>query len=389
MSDVAAVIVAAGRGTRASSDLPKQFRQIGGETMLRRTLSMFVEHAEVGLVQPVIHPDDLELYQTSVTGIEPLLAQTFGGATRQASVRAGLEALAARKPDIVLIHDAARPFASADLVSRAIAAAERSGAAIPALPVTDTVKTVDRQGHVDKTLDRGTLRLVQTPQAFKFESLLAAHRRAQAAGREDFTDDAALAEWAGMKVSVFAGEPGNIKITNPEDFARAEAMQFTALGDVRTGTGIDVHAFGPGDHVTIGGIRIAHERALTGHSDADVALHALVDAILGGLADGDIGSHFPPSDEKWRGASSDQFLTFAVKRVKARGGRIAHLDLTIVCEAPRIGPHRDAMRARIAELAGIPIGRVAVKATTSEQLGFTGRGEGIAVYATATLRLPY
>lgn len=389
MSDVAAVIVAAGRGTRASSDLPKQFRQIGGETMLRRTLSMFVEHAEVGLVQPVIHPDDLELYQTSVTGIEPLLAQTFGGATRQASVRAGLEALAARKPDIVLIHDAARPFASADLVSRAIAAAERSGAAIPALPVTDTVKTVDRQGHVDKTLDRGTLRLVQTPQAFKFESLLAAHRRAQAAGRDDFTDDAALAEWAGMKVSVFAGEPGNIKITNPEDFARAEAMQFTALGDVRTGTGIDVHAFGPGDHVTIGGIRIAHERALTGHSDADVALHALVDAILGGLADGDIGSHFPPSDEKWRGASSDQFLTFAVERVKARGGRIAHLDLTIVCEAPRIGPHRDAMRACIAELAGIPIGRVAVKATTSEQLGFTGRGEGIAVYATATLRLPY
>jgi 2-C-methyl-D-erythritol 4-phosphate cytidylyltransferase/2-C-methyl-D-erythritol 2,4-cyclodiphosphate synthase len=401
MPDVAAVIVAAGRGTRASGDLPKdlpkdmpkdlpkQFRQIGGETMLRRTLSMFVEHTEVALVQSVIHRDDLALYQSSAAGIEPLLAQTFGGATRQASVRAGLEALAPRKPDIVLIHDAARPFVSAALVSRAIAAAERSGAAIPALPVTDTIKTVDSQGHVDKTLDRATLRLVQTPQAFKFERLLAAHRRAQAAGREDFTDDAALAEWAGMKVSVFAGEPGNIKITNPEDFARAEASQFSDLGDVRTGTGIDVHAFGPGDHVTIGGIRIPHERALTGHSDADVALHALVDAILGALADGDIGLHFPPSDEKWRGASSDQFLIFAVERVKARGGRIAHLDLTIVCEAPRIGPHRDAMRACIAELAGIPIGRVAVKATTSEQLGFTGRREGIAAYATATLRLPW
>jgi 2-C-methyl-D-erythritol 4-phosphate cytidylyltransferase/2-C-methyl-D-erythritol 2,4-cyclodiphosphate synthase len=232
------------------------------------------------------------------------------------------------------------------------------------------------------------LRLVQTPQAFKFDSLLAAHRSAQKAGRDDFTDDAALAEWAGMKVSVFAGEPGNIKITNPEDFARAETAQFAALGDVRTGTGIDVHAFGPGDHVTIGGVRIPHDRALTGHSDADVALHALVDAILGALADGDIGSHFPPSDEQWRGASSDRFLTFAVDRVKARGARIAMLDLTIVCEAPKIGPHRDVMRARVAELAGIGIDRVAVKATTSERLGFTGRGEGIVAYATATLRLP-
>jgi 2-C-methyl-D-erythritol 4-phosphate cytidylyltransferase/2-C-methyl-D-erythritol 2,4-cyclodiphosphate synthase len=255
--------------------------------------------------------------------------------------------------------------------------------------VTDTVKTVDAQGDVDQTLDRAILRLVQTPQAFKFEPLLAAHRKAQSAGREDFTDDAALAEWAGMKVAVFAGEPGNIKITNPEDFARAEAMQVAALGDVRTGTGIDVHAFGPGDHVTIGGIRIAHDKALTGHSDADVGLHALVDAILGALADGDIGSHFPPSDAQWKGAASYQFLAFAVERVKARGGRIAHLDLTIVCEMPKIGPHRDAMRACIAKLAGIAIGRVAVKATTSEQLGFTGRREGIAAYATATLRLPW
>jgi 2-C-methyl-D-erythritol 4-phosphate cytidylyltransferase/2-C-methyl-D-erythritol 2,4-cyclodiphosphate synthase len=389
MLEVAAIIVAAGRGTRASSDLPKQFRHIGGETMLRRTLSTFAEHAEIALVQPVIHRDDVDLYQSSAAGIELLLPQTFGGATRQASVRAGLEALAARKPDIVLVHDAARPFASAALVSRAIAAAEQSGAAIPALPVTDTVKTVDAQGRVDQTLDRNTLRLVQTPQAFKFETLLAAHRRAQAAGRDDFTDDAALAEWAGMKVSLFAGEPGNIKITNPDDFTRAEAMQFSQLADIRTGTGIDVHAFGPGDHVIIGGIRIPHDKALTGHSDADVGLHALVDAILGALADGDIGSHFPPSDEKWRGAASDQFFTFAVERVKARAGRIAHLDLTIVCEAPKIGPHRDAMRACIAELAGLPVGRVAVKATTSEQLGFTGRREGIAAYATATVRLPY
>ncbi len=391
MLEVAAVIVAAGRGTRASGDLPKQFRQIGGEMMLSRTLLMFLEHQNVGPVQPVINPDDAVLYRDAAAGMTSgnLLVPTFGGATRQATVRAGLEALEAHKPDIVLIHDAARPFASAELLSRAIKAAAQSGAAIPALPVTDTVKSVDALGYVDKTLDRASLRLVQTPQAFSFDKLLAAHRRAQAAGREDFTDDAALAEWAGMKVSVFAGETGNIKITNAEDFARSEAMQFAAMGDVRTGTGIDVHAFGPGDHVTLGGVRIAHDRALVGHSDADVALHALVDAILGALADGDIGSHFPPSDPQWRGASSDRFLGFAIERLAARGGRIAHLDLTIVCETPKIGPHRDEIRARIAKLASIGIGRVAVKATTSEKLGFTGRGEGIAAYATATIRLPW
>ena len=275
------------------------------------------------------------------------------------------------------------------LVSRAIAAAAHSGAAIPALPVTDTVKTVDAAGLVDQTLDRTQLRLVQTPQSFAFPALLEAHRRAAAAGREDFTDDAALAEWAGLKVSVFAGEPGNIKITKEGDFARAEAMRFAALGDVRTGTGIDVHAFGPGDHVTLGGVRIPHGQALTGHSDADVVLHALTDAILGALAEGDIGVHFPPSDPQWRGASSDRFLAFALERLAARGGRIAHIDINIVCEAPRIGPHRDAMRANIARLAGIDAGRVAVKATTSEKLGFTGRGEGIVAYATATVRLPW
>ena len=349
---------------------------------------MLVEHPGVGPIQPVIHPDDVATFQSSAAGLD-LLPPVFGGATRQSSVRAGLEALAPRKPDIVLVHDAARPFASAALVSRAIAAAERSGAAIPALPVTDTVKTVDASGLVDKTLDRNTLRLVQTPQSFAFPALLAAHRRAAEVGREDFTDDAALAEWAGLKVSVFAGEPGNIKITEEGDFARAEAMRMAALGDLRTGTGIDVHAFGPGDHVTLGGIHIAHSQALTGHSDADVVLHALTDAILGALADGDIGVHFPPSDPQWRGASSDRFVGFALERLANRGGRIGHIDINIVCEAPRIGPHRDAMRANIARLIGIDAGRVAVKATTSEKLGFTGRGEGIVAYATATVRLPW
>ncbi|MGC1695204.1 MAG: bifunctional 2-C-methyl-D-erythritol 4-phosphate cytidylyltransferase/2-C-methyl-D-erythritol 2,4-cyclodiphosphate synthase [Pseudolabrys sp.] len=392
MAGVAAVVVAAGRGIRAGADMPKQFRPIGGESPLRRALLMFVEHREVGFVQPVIRQEDLDRYRSSAAGID-VLGPAFGGLTRQASVRAGLEAVAERKPDIVLIHDAARPFASAALVSRAIAAAKQSGAAIPALAVTDTVKTVDASGLVGATLDRNTLRLVQTPQGFAFETLLDAHRRAAAQGRDDFTDDAALAEWAGLKVSVFAGDPGNIKITEESDFARAEAHVLSALGDVRTGAGIDVHAFGQntdfGDHVTIGGIRIPHGQALTGHSDADVALHALVDAILGALAEGDIGAHFPPSDPQWRGTASDRFLTFAVERVQARGGRIAHLDLTIVCESPKIGPHRDAIRGNIARLAGIDAGRVAVKATTSEKLGFTGRGEGIAAYATATIRLPW
>ena len=388
MAGVAAVIVAAGKGSRVGGDLPKQFRPIGGESILRRTLTMFAEHGEVAHVQPVIRPEDAEIYREQTLRLE-ILPPVFGGATRQASVRAGLEALEPGKPDIVLVHDAARPFASAALVSRAIAAAKRNGAAIPALPVTDTVKTVDAAGQVGQTLDRNSLRLVQTPQSFAFPLLLDAHRRAAAAGREDFTDDAALAEWAGMKVSVFAGEPGNIKITEEGDFARAEAIAFASLGDVRIGTGLDVHAFGPGDHVTLGGIKIPHAQTLTGHSDADVVLHALTDAILGALADGDIGVHFPPSDPQWRGASSDRFVAFALARLSARGGRIAHIDINIVCEAPRIGPHRDAMRANIAKLAGIDASRVAVKATTSEKLGFTGRGEGIVAYATATVRLPW
>ena len=388
MAQVAAVVVAAGQGVRAGGDLPKQFKRIGGETLLRRSLLSFLGAPDVNFVQPVIRPEDADRVRADTAGLN-VLPPVPGGATRQASVRAGLEALMPRKPDIVLVHDAARPFASASLISRAITAAAKTGAAIPARPVTDTIKRVDKAGTVEETLDRGLLRLVQTPQAFAFPALLEAHRRAAAQGRTDFTDDASLAEWAGMKVSVFPGEPGNTKFTTPDDFARAEAIQSAALGDVRIGSGLDVHAFGPGDHVTLGGIRIAHGRALTGHSDADVALHSLTDAILGALADGDIGAHFPPSDPQWRGASSDRFLVFAVERVHARRGRIAHLDLTIVCETPRIGEHRDRMRANIAKLAGIDIDRVAVKATTSEKLGFTGRGEGIVAYATATVRLPW
>ncbi|MCK9919370.1 bifunctional 2-C-methyl-D-erythritol 4-phosphate cytidylyltransferase/2-C-methyl-D-erythritol 2,4-cyclodiphosphate synthase [Microbacteriaceae bacterium K1510] len=391
MARIAAVVVAAGSGIRAGGDRPKQFRTIGGETVLRRTLSTLLDVPALSVIQPVIRPEDQAHFADATASLSnsTLLPPVAGGATRQASVRAGLEALASQAPDMVLIHDAARPFASSALIERAIAAVAKTGAAIPGVAVTDTIKSIDSRGLVGETLDRSTLRAIQTPQAFAFAPLLEAHRRAQREGRDDFTDDAALAEWVGMQVVVFEGEASNIKITHPEDFMRAESMQAAQLGDVRTGTGVDVHAFGPGDHVMIGGVKIAHTQALTGHSDADVGLHALVDAILGALADGDIGSHFPPSDPQWKGASSDRFFTFAVDRVKARGGMIAHLDLTIVCEAPKIGPHRDAIRATVAKLAGIDISRVAVKATTSETLGFTGRREGIVAYATATVRLPW
>jgi 2-C-methyl-D-erythritol 4-phosphate cytidylyltransferase/2-C-methyl-D-erythritol 2,4-cyclodiphosphate synthase len=368
--------------------MPKQYRRILGEPVIRPSLATLARHPEIGAVQPVVHPDDAALFAASIAGLA-LLPSVAGGSTRQASVRAGLEALEPRRPDLVLVHDAARPFASAALVSRAVAAARASGAAVPVIAVADTVKSVDASGAVTGTIDRTNLRMVQTPQAFRFAGLLDAHRRAKAAGREDFTDDAALAEWAGLKVTTFEGEAGNVKLTTNEDFTRAEAAKLATLSDVRTGFGFDVHQFGDGDHVMLGGVRVPHKQGLSGHSDADVILHALVDAILGALADGDIGVHFPPSDPQWRGASSDRFLAFAVERLRDRGGRIAHLDVTVVCEAPRIGLHRDAIRARIAEIAGIGVERVGVKATTSEKMGFTGRGEGMAAFANATVRLPW
>jgi len=383
---VAAVVVAAGRGIRAGGGAPKQYRHIRGAPVIRHALSLFIDHPEIELVQPVIHRDDAATFAEATAGLK-LRAAAFGGATRQISVRCGLEAIEREAPRIVLVHDAARPFTSPALISRAIAAGGRGGA-VPGLRLTDTIKQVDAEGRVVDTPDRGRLRAVQTPQAFLYDGLLAAHRRAFIAGRDDFTDDAALAEWAGIPVTVFEGEAGNMKLTTEADFTRIAAADGAALADVRTATGYDVHALTDGDHVWLGGVRIPHSGALAGHSDADVALHALVDAILGALADGDIGAHFPPTDPQWRGAPSDKFLAFAVDRVRQRGGRIAHLDITIVCEAPRIGPHRDAMRAHIAGIAGIGIDRVAVKATTNESLGFIGRREGIAAMATATIRLP-
>ena len=384
----AAIIVAAGRGLRAGTGGPKQYRSIGGKTVLSRAMEPFCTHPDVFAVQPVRNPDDADIFDQAVCHLK-YQSPVNGGATRQASVRAGLEALASEAPDIVLIHDAARAFVTDKVISRAIDAALITGAAIPVVPVTDTIKVVDATGAIQATPERGNLRIAQTPQAFRFDAILEAHRRAAREGRDDFTDDAAIAEWAGLTVATFEGDAANMKLTTPEDFAREEARLGAMLGDIRTGTGYDVHALTDGDHLMLCGVRVPFNRGFLAHSDGDVGLHALVDAILGALADGDIGSHFPPSDPKWKGAASDQFLKHAVELVGKRGGRIAHLEVTMICEAPKIGPLRDAMRAKIAEITGLPQSRVAVKATTSERLGFTGRQEGIAATASATIRLPW
>ncbi|NBJ12494.1 bifunctional 2-C-methyl-D-erythritol 4-phosphate cytidylyltransferase/2-C-methyl-D-erythritol 2,4-cyclodiphosphate synthase [Microvirga arsenatis] len=391
---VATLIVAAGRGSRAGKGLPKQYRSLGDEPVLSRTLRLFLGHPGIDRVLVVIHPDDRELYEASIGGFAPvpatLLPCVHGGDTRQASVRNGLEALASSAPDIVLVHDAARPFPSGDLIGRAVDAARLWGAAVPGISVTDTIKLIGPRSEVVSTPDRTALRAVQTPQAFRFPLLLDVHRRAAAAKLHDFTDDGALAEWAGETVHVFEGEPANVKLTHPADFAAAERrLKGDSMAYVtRLGTGFDVHAFGEGDHVWLGGIRIPHERGVVAHSDGDVILHALTDAVLGALADGDIGTHFPPSDPQWRGASSDRFLAHAVELVRRRGGILDHLDATLLCEKPRLGPYREAMRQRIAEIAGLRLDQVSLKATTTERLGFTGRSEGIASQAAATIRLP-
>lgn len=380
------IVVAAGRGQRAGEGLPKQFRRVGGTTVLRRTLQGFLGEPGIRQVLPVINPEHAALCAESTEGLRGILTPVFGGSTRQASVRAGLEALADDPPDLVLIHDAARPFLTARLVADAITAASAHGAAIPALPLVDTVKALSDADALATGPDRDRLRTVQTPQAFRYPMILNAHR---AATRDDLTDDAAVAEAAGHRVVAFPGDPANVKLTTPEDFVTAERRLAADLLDVRTATGFDVHAFGDGDHVMLGGVKIPFESGLAGHSDADVVLHALTDALLGTVASADIGYHFPPSDPQWKGAASDRFLAHAAGLVRQAGGLITHLDTTVICEAPKIGPHREAMRQRIAEIVEISPARVSVKATTSEKLGFTGRREGIAALAAATVRLPW
>ena len=391
VSEIAIVLVAAGKGLRAGGPVPKQYAILLGRPLLAHTIEAL--SALRAPIQPVIGAGDEALFATvfdtlSADARDLCLPPVTGGDTRQASVLRGLEALAGVQPQIVLIHDGARCHPAHQLLTRAVEAARAHGAAIPGLVVTDTIKQIDAQGFVSQTPERATLRAVQTPQSFTYSLILKAHQSAAKKNIQNLTDDGSVAEWAGHQVHLFSGDANNLKVTKARDFATMERLMSAELSDIRTGQGYDVHAFGPGDHVWLGGVKIPHTAALMGHSDADVLLHALTDAILGALADGDIGSHFPPSDPQWKGAASDQFLRHAVSLVGKRGGKIAHLDGTLICEAPKVGPHRDAIRARIAEICDLPLHRVAVKATTSEGLGFTGRREGIAAMAIATIRLP-
>jgi 2-C-methyl-D-erythritol 4-phosphate cytidylyltransferase / 2-C-methyl-D-erythritol 2,4-cyclodiphosphate synthase len=379
----AALIVAAGRGSRAAGDVPKQYQKLADTTVLTRAVAAFVADLRIHMIQVVIHPDDLLLYDQALGPLRHRCRPpVMGGATRQASVLAGLEALSSANPARILIHDAARPFVTSAVIGRILDALSSAPAAVAAVPVADTLKRATDGGFSAGTVDRTNLWAAQTPQGFNFTEILDAHRNAAAAGVHDFTDDAAIAEWAGLKVALVQGSARNVKLTTQDDLDAAQA----ALGsDVRTGTGFDVHRFAAGDAVWLCGIRIPHSHKLDGHSDADVGLHALTDAILGALGDGDIGQHFPPSDPQWKGAASHLFLRDAARRARERGARISNADVTLLCEAPKISPHRDAMRAAIAEILQIHIERVGVKATTTEGLGFTGRREGIAAMASATL----
>lgn len=378
------ILVAAGRGSRAGEGLPKQYRPVAGKPLIRHTLEALQNSLAGAAILSVIHPDDEAHFRAAVEGLDSLLSPVPGGASRQESVFNGLKALKDSNCDRVYIHDAARPFVSSAMTGRIEEAfANGAAAVVPALSVVDTL--VRQSGNKREPVDRSNMFAVQTPQVFLYDSILSAHQAAE--GRE-YTDDASVYEAHGGTVSQVAGDENNFKVTRPEDFAKAEAMLKKPLSDIRVGSGYDVHKFEAGNSVWLCGVEIPHTMSLKGHSDADVALHALTDAVLAAISDGDIGAHFPPSDDKWRGAPSHKFLSFAAERVKERGGRLNHLGVTIICEAPKIHPHAEMMRSRIAEITGLDVDRVSVQATTTEKLGFTGRGEGIAAQATATVALP-
>ncbi len=382
MAETVALIVAAGRGERAGGAIPKQYRKLAGKPVLRWAIEAFERCTAIDNVRVVIQPADEALYRTAIAGLclRPFI---LGGATRQESVRRGLEALVARTPDHVLIHDAARPFVSTALVERVIGGLDNAEGVLPVLPVADTLRR--KEGAKFEIVPRDGLWRAQTPQGFHFDKILAAHRKFVG---EPATDDIQLAERLGLSIASVTGEETNFKLTTENDFLLAERLAGSGLSDVRTGTGFDVHRFAPGDHVWLCGVKIRHAFGLEGHSDADAGLHALTDAILGAIGAGDIGVHFPPTDERWKGAPSHRFLEYAAKLVREIGGVISHVDVTLICERPKIMPYRQDMRARMAEILGIDIMRVSVKATTTEGLGFTGRREGIAAQAVATIRLP-
>src|SRR5882672_5660504 len=373
MAETAAIIVAAGRGRRAERgarlgrEIPKQYRVLAGKPVLRWAVEAFLGHGGIDAVQLVIHDEDRDACERTLAGLV-LEPPAIGGATRQDSVRHGLEALSKRQPARVLIHDGARPLVSRELISRVADALDGADAVAPLLPLSDTLRRKTSTGY--EIVPRDELFRAQTPQGFRFEKILDAHRRFAS---EAATDDLALAERAGLSIAAVAGEETNIKLTTANDFTLAEKLAGSSLGDVRTGSGFDAHRFGPGDHVWLCGVKIPHPFALVGHSDADAGLHALTDALLGAIGAQDIGAHFAPSDARWRGAGSHLFLAHGAELVRERGGVIAHVDVTLICERPKIAPHREAMRALIAEVLRIDIARVSVKATTTEGLGFAGR----------------
>jgi 2-C-methyl-D-erythritol 4-phosphate cytidylyltransferase / 2-C-methyl-D-erythritol 2,4-cyclodiphosphate synthase len=391
-SGIAVVLVAAGRGERAGSphEGPKQYRLIGGAPVMRRTLAALLAHPSIGTVVAVIHPDDVDLFEQAAAEFGGRVRRVFGGQTRQASTMLGLQALAADPPEYVMIHDAVRPFVSGQLLDRIAAILDADCGAVPALPVSDTLKRRDRLGYVSETVSRAGLFAAQTPQAFPFAAILQAHEKARDHSDQQFTDDASIAEFSGLKVRLTDGAPENVKLTWKHDIDMADQKLSGAITfpDVRVGNGYDVHAFEPGNHVTLCGVRIAHSASLSGHSDADVGLHALTDALLATRGAGDIGTHFPPSDPQWRGAASRIFVEHAAAIVREAGGRIANADVTLICEAPKIAPHREAMVSAIASMLRIAPHRVSVKATTNEKLGFIGRSEGIAAIATVSVVYP-
>lgn len=381
MKQTIALIVAAGRGHRFGGEFPKQYIQLNGSAVLRQTVIVFQNHPNVASVHVVIHPDDQNLYEDAIEGLglEPPI---WGGALRQDSVRLGLEKLSDKSPDLVLIHDGARPYVTNEMISRVIDGLSRSAAVVPALAITDTIKRVEGDKIV-ATEDRATLWRVQTPQGFHFSDILSAHHKL--AGQA-LTDDSAICEAVGINVLKVDGDETNIKITTPDDILKD--LKGLVPMETRTGLGFDVHRFTAGDNVILCGVSIPSAQSLEGHSDADVALHALTDALLGAIGEGDIGHFFPPSEERWRGAPSDLFVRHAVNLIEQRGGKIVNVDITIICEAPKIGPHRTSMRDRVAEFMGVSPDRVNVKATTTEQLGFTGRREGIAAQVSANVQVP-
>jgi 2-C-methyl-D-erythritol 4-phosphate cytidylyltransferase/2-C-methyl-D-erythritol 2,4-cyclodiphosphate synthase len=386
MAGTVALVVAAGRGQRFGGDRPQQYEPLAGRPLLAWSLAAFARHPGISAVRAVIHPDDRPLYAEAAAGLD-LLDPVPGGAERQESVLRGLESLASLAPERVLIHDGARPNPGKGVIDAVIAALRSHVGAIPALPVTDTLKR-GSGGAIAGTASRDGLFRAQTPQGFRFAEILAAHRRvaATAGSTAALTDDAAVAEAAGHAVALVPGLEENVKVTTREDLSRVERA-LVGVEEVRVGNGFDVHRFGSGDRVWLCGVPVPHEHGLIGHSDADVGIHALVDAILGAIGKGDIGEHFSPSDERWRGAPSRLFLEEACRLVNARGGRLVNLDVTLICERPKLSPHRLAMRQRLSELTGLSLDRVSVKATTTEGLGFTGRQEGIAAQATATVAL--